>query len=66
MGEEKKQVTWFDRYRQHPAGILALGIVVLFALMGVYAPFLASSKPLFVIYDPAAAMANTKLSSELS
>lgn len=51
MGEEKKQVTWFDRYRQHPAGILALGIVVLFALMGVYAPFLASSKPLFVIYD---------------
>ena len=35
----------------HRLGVGALCIIVLFTLVGIYAPFLASSKPLFVLYD---------------
>lgn len=31
--------------------MLGLGVVILFFLVGLYAPFLASSKPLVVVYD---------------
>ncbi len=32
-------------------GVIALSVVLLFCLIGIYAPLLASSKPLFLIYD---------------
>lgn len=38
------------RYRSHPLGLISLAVVILFCLVGVYAPFLASSKPLMVAY----------------
>lgn len=37
--------------RRHPLGIIGALIVLLFVLMGVYAPLLASSKPLIVYYN---------------
>lgn len=39
------------RYRSQPIGILALIIIFIFILVGIYAPFLASSKPIIVIYN---------------
>lgn len=39
------------QWRQYRLGMIALGIVFLFCLIGIYAPFLASSKPLAVEYD---------------
>ncbi len=44
------QIVW-QQFRSHVTGISALGFIVFFILMGIYAPFFASSKPLFVIYD---------------
>lgn len=44
------QLTW-RRFFQRPLGRYALYVVIVFCLVGVYAPFLASSKPLFVVYD---------------
>lgn len=40
----------WKHFRRHRLGSLAFYVVCLFCLVGVYAPFLASSKPLFVIY----------------
>lgn len=42
--------TW-RQFRKHYLGVAALYVVILFVLAAVYAPFLASSKPIFVIYD---------------
>lgn len=44
------QTSW-RRFLQHRLGSAALGIVFLFCFTGLYAPFLASSKPFVVIYD---------------
>lgn len=45
---------WATVWRQfcsHRVGIIALWVVALFVIVGVYAPLLASSKPLLVVYD---------------
>lgn len=44
------KVTW-QQFRRNDLGCLGLGIVALFCLVGIYAPFLAASKPLVVFYD---------------
>lgn len=41
----------WNQFKKRRLGVLGLFIVILFCLIGVYAPFLASSKPLFVLYD---------------
>ena len=38
-------------FRRHRLGMCALFVVILFTLVGIYAPFLASSKPLVVNWD---------------
>ncbi len=45
---------WGDvwaQFKLHPFGIYGLWILSLFCLTAIFAPFLASSKPLFVCYD---------------
>jgi peptide/nickel transport system permease protein len=45
---------WKDvakQYRRHPLGTAALAVLGLFIIIALYAPLLASSKPLFVIYE---------------
>lgn len=37
--------------KNHPLGAIAFWVIVLFFLTGVYAPFLASSKPIALVYD---------------
>lgn len=44
------QMIW-KQYRKRRLGVFALIIVSLFILVGIYAPFLASSKPLVVQYQ---------------
>jgi peptide/nickel transport system permease protein len=44
------QAVW-KRFSRHLLGMLALTVVALFCLVGVYAPFFASSKPFFVEYE---------------
>lgn len=39
------------KLKRYPLGALGICLVVLFVLMGVYAPLLASSKPLAIDYD---------------
>ena len=39
------------KLKRYPLGTLGICLVVLFVLMGVYAPLLASSKPLAIKYD---------------
>lgn len=54
MKEETHYSYWkakWGQFRRHPLGLFALIIVALFCLMGVYAPFLASSKPIVVYFD---------------
>lgn len=43
------QQIW-KNFKKRPLGLFALFIVLLFCLMGIYAPFLASSKPIVVSY----------------
>lgn len=38
-------------FKRHPLGYAALWVVVLFILMAIYAPFLASSKPIAIRYN---------------
>lgn len=51
----KKHLSYWEmvwaQFRTHPIGVAALLMVGLFALVGLYAPFLASSKPLLSYYD---------------
>ncbi|NGX58009.1 MAG: Inner membrane ABC transporter permease protein YejE [Chlamydiae bacterium] len=42
---------FWNQFFRHRLGVLGLVVLCLFILVGVYAPFLASSKPLFVEYD---------------
>lgn len=44
------EMIW-KQFKKHPMGIFGLTVVGIFCLVGVYAPFLASSKPLIVKYD---------------
>lgn len=44
------QVVW-KQYCKHRLGVAALIIILLFVLVGIYAPLLASSKPLFVEFQ---------------
>jgi len=41
----------WKRFWKNPLGKIAFLVICLFAVVGIYAPFLASSKPLFVQYD---------------
>lgn len=41
----------FKQYARHPLGIFSACIVFLFCLVGIYAPFFASSKPFAVYYE---------------
>jgi len=40
-----------SRYKKHTLGMIAILVVLVFCLVGVFAPFLASSKPIVVYYD---------------
>lgn len=58
MGEEKRdegpQTYWqrvWKRLKKRSLGMAALFVVALFCLVGIYAPLLASSKPIVVYYD---------------
>lgn len=44
------QVVW-QQFRKKKIGLIALYVVFLFLIAGIYAPLLASSKPIFVIYN---------------
>lgn len=44
------QSVW-KQFLKRPLGVLALGVVFLFAIVGIYAPLLASSKPLAVRFE---------------
>jgi peptide/nickel transport system permease protein len=52
---ENNDVTYSGRiikqFFKHKLGSAALFVVLLFALVGIYAPFFASSKPLIVVYN---------------
>lgn len=39
------------QFKRHPLGYWSMWVVILFCLMAIFAPFLASSKPLVVKYD---------------
>lgn len=41
----------WEQFKRRPTGTIALMIVALFVLVGIYAPFLASSKPIVVHSD---------------
>ncbi len=41
----------WKEFRSHRMGLISLYIIICFILIAIYAPFLASSKPLFVLYD---------------
>jgi peptide/nickel transport system permease protein len=41
----------WKQFKKHRYGYFSLYVVLLFCLMGVYAPFLASSKPFWVYYE---------------
>lgn len=43
-------IVW-QQFKKHHLGVFSLWILAGFCLMGIYAPLLASSKPLFVFYD---------------
>lgn len=44
------QMVW-EQFLHHRLGVAALMVVLLFCLVGIYAPLLASSKPLIVYFD---------------
>jgi len=51
---KKHDLYWvmiWKQFKKHPMGVFGLIVVGIFCLVGVYAPFLASSKPLVVNYD---------------
>lgn len=43
--------TVYENFKKHRLAVLSSIIIIIFCLVGVYAPFLASSKPLMVNYD---------------
>lgn len=52
--EEQHLTNWqmlWKQFKGHRLGYFCLYVTLLFCLVGIYAPFLASSKPIAVIYD---------------
>jgi len=43
--------TLFENFKKHRLGYFSMYVILLFCLVGIYAPILASSKPLIVNYD---------------
>lgn len=41
----------WKQYSRHTLGLAALAVIFIFCLVGIYAPFLASSKPLVVYFE---------------
>lgn len=48
---ESYWISIWRQFRHHRLGMAALYVVLLFVIVGVYAPFFASSKPFIVYYD---------------
>jgi peptide/nickel transport system permease protein len=44
-------ISVWKKLRQHKLGMFSMYVLILFCLVGIYAPFLASSKPLAVFYN---------------
>lgn len=44
------QTIW-QQFKYRKTGVLGLIVIALFTLVGIYAPFLASSKPIVMVYD---------------
>lgn len=55
MAEEHPSYSYWrsiwHRFTKHRIGLCGFYVICLFAFVGIYAPFFASSKPLFVVYD---------------
>lgn len=56
MSEKEKALDSYwqvigKQFLKHKIGCVAMAVVSFFVLIGIYAPFLASSKPLLVVYD---------------
>jgi peptide/nickel transport system permease protein len=54
MEENQSESYWtrvWTQFRYSRTGSIALAVTVLFGLLGLFAPFLASSKPLVIIYN---------------
>lgn len=55
MAMQAKHLTYWQtvwkQFRQHRLGVIAFIVVLLFVLVGIYAPFLASSKPIVVQFQ---------------
>jgi peptide/nickel transport system permease protein len=51
MKEDSYWKSLWKQFKRHRYGYFALYVVFFFCLVGVYAPFLASSKPLWVYYE---------------
>lgn len=45
-----RQIIW-KQFSHYPLGLFSLGIICMFILAGIYAPLLASSKPLIIQYN---------------
>lgn len=48
--ESYRSLIW-KQFRKNPIGLVALSFFILFFLIGLYAPILASSKPLMVVWN---------------
>ncbi len=44
-------MSYWKQFAKHRLGLISLFVIFLFCLVGIYAPFLASSKPLAVMYQ---------------
>lgn len=51
MRQDSYWKSLWKQFKQNTYGYLALYVVAFFCLVGIYAPFLASSKPLWVYYE---------------
>lgn len=51
QGSKTYWQTIWRQFKKKKTGLMGLVVVILFSLIAVFAPFLASSKPLFVYYD---------------
>jgi len=50
MHVDSYRLLLWKQFRRHPVGLVALMILILFFLIGLYAPLLASSQPLLVVW----------------
>ncbi len=53
--DEKRALTYWEtiwrQFKHRKTGVLGLIVIALFCLVGIYAPFLASSKPIVMVYQ---------------